>query len=88
MGVKYEYFDELEHQFDLIEVEKYGNYTFEDYYFDSIDNEFYYFNGKQYRKLILLQNRNGSFYVNMMGNDNKRHCVYLNKYKRLYVDEA
>ena len=54
-GVKYEYFDELEHKFDLIEVEEYGNYKFEDYYFDPIDNEFYYFNGKQYRKLFILE---------------------------------
>ena len=29
----------------------------------------------------------GSLYVNMMGNDNKTHRIYLNKFRKLYIEK-
>ena len=82
-GVVYEFVDEISDE--AITVTDYGNHEFDDYYYVEADDSFYYFNGKQYRKLHdnYLKNR-GTVYVNMIDVDNKKVKVCYNKFKRLY----
>ena len=83
MGIQYDFVDELSE--DAIEVTDYGNHEFEDYYYDETVDNFYYFNGKQYKKLHDNRlNNGGTIYVNMIDIKNNKVKVCYNKFKRLY----
>ena len=83
LGVIYEFVDEIDD--GSIEVTNYGKHEFENYYYDETVDEFYYWNGKQYRKLhINTEKRSGSLYVNMMDTNNKKVNIYFSKFKKLY----
>ena len=79
-GVDYEYVNEISDE--SIVVNEYNNHQFNNYYFH--ENIFYFFNGIQYRKLHIIERRNGSLFVNMIDNDGKRVRVMYSKFKRLH----
>ena len=80
-NIQYEYVDDIPD--DAIVVDEYNGHELTDYYF--YDNVFYFFNGVQYRKLhINTEKKSGSLYVIMNDVDNKRVCVFINKFKRQY----
>ena len=83
LGVQYEFVDEIDDE--SIEVTDYGKHQFENYYYDQTVDEFYFWNGKQYRKLHINTNKSsGSLYVNMMDTDNKKVNIYFSQFKKLY----
>ena len=82
-GIDYEFVDEIDDE--SIEVTEYGNHQFEDYFYDETVDEFYYYNGKQFRKLYVnVKKGSGSLFVNMMDKNNKKVNVYFSKFKKLY----
>jgi len=60
-GVEYEFVNEIPNK--AIVVNKYGEHLFEDLYY--YDNVLYFYNGIQFRKLHINQNKCGSLYVNI-----------------------
>ena len=81
-GVEYEYVDEIPD--DSIVVNDYGAHTFEEYYYVPDEDEFYFFNGRQYRRLHINEAPNGSLYVYMLNTNGKQVKVLLSKFKKLY----
>ena len=82
-NVVYEYFDKIDD--NAIEITDYGQHHFEFYYYVEKDDSFYFYNGKQYRKLhVNCDKRNGSYFVNMVDTTNKYRGIRLNKFKKLY----
>ena len=82
-NIKYEYFDKIDD--DAIDISDYGKHEFEFYYYVEKEDSFYFYNGKQYRKLhVNIDKRSGSCFVCMNDINNKRVCVYVNKFKKLY----
>lgn len=79
-GFVYEYVDEIPSE--AIEFTEYGNHQFENYYFH--DNSFYWFNGINYRKLRIIDDKDGNKCVNMKNINNKDIRIYISKFKRLY----
>ena len=83
LGVQYEFVDEIDDE--SIEVTDYGNHQFENYYYDQTVDEFYFWNGKQYRKLHVNEDkRDGGKFVCMLNKKHKRVNIYFSKFKRLY----
>ena len=84
-NIEYEFVDSLPDDL-TIEIEHYGNHNFEFYYFNQEDNNFYFFNGIQYRKLYIKEapNRINLLYVTMISKENKKVNVYINKFKKEY----
>ena len=79
----YEYFDTIDNE--AIEVNEYGKYTFEFYYYSEKDDAFYYYNGINYRKLhINILKKTETAFVYMNDTNNKQRRIYLNKFKKLY----
>lgn len=81
-GIEFKYVDEIND--DSIQVTDYGNHQFEDYYYDEIADQFYFWNGKQYKKLHNNSDERGSLYVTLYDTDNRRVNVFYSKFKRLY----
>lgn len=79
-GVVYEYVDDIPDE--SIKVNDYGKHQFENYYY--YDNIFYFYNGIQYRKLHINEQKNGLKYVNMLDTNNKRVAVCYSKFKKIY----
>lgn len=79
-GVVYEFVDDIPDE--SIKVNDYGKYQFDDYYY--CDNIFYFYNGIQYRKLHINEQKKGSKYVNMIDTNNKRVRVCYSKFKKIY----
>ena len=79
-GIQYEFVDNIPD--DAITVVEYGEHTFTDYYF--INDIFYFYNGINYRKLHVNENKNGIKSVRMIDDDNKNVSVYYSKFKKLY----
>lgn len=79
-GVVYEFVDDIPDE--SIKLNDYGKYQFDDYYY--FDNMFYFYNGVQYRKLHINEEKNGPKYVNMRDTNNKRVRVYYSKFKKIY----
>ena len=79
-GVEYEYVDEI--PVESIIVNYYNEHEFEHYYY--FDNAFYFYNGAQYRKLHMMENRQHSLYVCMRDVNYKRVNVFLAKFKMMY----
>ncbi|KAA6363746.1 MAG: hypothetical protein EZS28_040725 [Streblomastix strix] len=78
-GVQYEYVDELSD--DAIEITDYGDYKFEFYYYDN--NDFWFYNGVQYRKLHMIDN-GWSYHVKVTDINDKITKIAVNKFKKLY----
>ena len=79
-GVNYEYVDDIPD--DAIVVDSYGVHKFENYYYH--DNVFYFYNGIQYRKLHIIEYKNGSKCVHMTDSNGENIGVYYNKFKKQY----
>ncbi|KAA6388685.1 MAG: hypothetical protein EZS28_015791 [Streblomastix strix] len=80
---EYTYVDSISDE--AIVVNDYGRHRFEFYYYDPIDDEFYYFNGRQYRQLHVNEMKlTGALYVQMMDATNRKRSIYINKFKKLY----
>ena len=79
----FEYYDEIpvEDKDEIIEVDHYGDHEFEYLYY--ADNNFYHFNGIQYRKLNIYSSR-GSKIVKFTDKNGVRATIYINKFKELY----
>ena len=81
-GHEYEYVDEIPN--DSIVVNDYGAHTFENYYYVLDEDCFYYYNGRQYRRLRINEERNGTFHLYVLDTNGKQVKIYLSKFKRLY----
>ena len=81
-GVEYNYVDEIDDK--SIVINDYGKHLFEDYYYDTTADKFYFFNGMQYRELHINKLKNGSKFVYMYSTENKRVSVCYSKFKKLY----
>ena len=84
MGKKYtfiEYGDEPE---DLIEVDKYGNHIFENYYYSPEQNKFFFDTGVNFRELPILMNKKGLAFVMVTNVNKKQTMICFNKFKRMY----
>ena len=79
-GYACEYVDEIPDE--SIVVNDYNNHTFENYYFHN--DIFYFYNGIQYRKLHINEEKKGSLYVYMVDTKGKRVHVCYSKFKKLY----
>lgn len=79
-GIIYEYVDNISD--DAIKVTDYGEHELEDYFY--YDNIFYFYNGLQYRKLHINENKDGYKFVEMKDINNKRVCVCYLQFKKLY----
>ncbi|KAK8837129.1 hypothetical protein M9Y10_037184 [Tritrichomonas musculus] len=77
-GVVYEYVDTIPD--DSMKVDTYGKHTFDDYYF--YDNIFYFYNGINYRKLHINENKCGNKYVSLISEEGNRVSVMYSKFKR------
>ena len=80
LGNIYEYVDDIPD--DAIVVDSYGVHKFENYYYH--DNVFYFYNGIQYRKLHIIEYKNGSKCVHMTDSNGENIGVYYNKFKKQY----
>ena len=82
LGSIYEFVDEIPE--DAIVVDTYGNHEFEDYYYVESDDSFYFYNGVQYRKLKIVEDKDGCKCINVKSVKNKYVRIYYSKFKRLY----
>ncbi|KAA6354836.1 MAG: hypothetical protein EZS28_049637 [Streblomastix strix] len=74
-----EYLDEIDDE--AIVVEEYNGYYFENLYYH--DNNFYFYNGVQYRKLYLSKQKCGTLYVSTRDIDRKTRNIALNRFKKI-----
>lgn len=85
-GVVYEFVDDIPD--DSIKVTHYNSHEFEDYYYyhddETNEDNFYWFNGKQYRILHINESKRGYLSVIMRDIENKRIQVCLSKFKKMY----
>ena len=79
-GIKYEYVDKISDEATVIE--EYGKHHFENYYYH--DNVFYFYNGTDYRKLHINENKGKNKFVNLNDTDKNRVQVVLSKFKEIY----
>ncbi|KAK8838146.1 hypothetical protein M9Y10_035562 [Tritrichomonas musculus] len=79
-GVHYEYVNDIPE--DSIKVVGYNSHTFEDYFY--YDNNFYYYNGINYRKLHVNETKYGKLHVHMNNIENKKVKIYLATFKKMY----
>ena len=80
-GVRYDFFDDISE--DSIIVDEYNNRQFENYYYSN--NIFYFFNGIQYRRLKICEDKRfGALFVNAIDIENKPCHVYYAKFKKQY----
>ena len=83
--INYEFIDYEETPDDLVEVRDYGVHEFEDYYYSPENNLFYFDTGINLRKLhINFDKRNGSAFVCVRSNENKKVQIRFTKFKKLY----
>ena len=67
---------------DIMIVDEYNEYEFEDYYYNMNNNRFFMDTGVNYKELHTNYDRDGYAFVNMRDTDNKYVAVYYNKFKR------
>ena len=79
-GIKYEFVNSIPNE--AIKIEEYGKHLFDDYYFHN--NVFYFYNGINYRKLHINEDKNGYKFVNLIDTDGKKACLMISKFKKLY----
>lgn len=82
-GINYNFIDELTDE--AIVVNDYGNHEFEFLYYDPVYDNFYYFNGKQYRELHINEmKQTGALYVKINDTNDKPVKIMINRFKKLY----
>ena len=81
-GVVYEYVDDISDE--AVVVRDYGQHLFEDYFYVPEEDEFYFYNGVQYRRLHKNEVRKGALVVRMLSTEGRGVSVYISKFKRLY----
>lgn len=82
-GVEYTFVDDIDA--DSIMIDDYGRHHFENYYFDTTVDKFYYDNGIQYRELHINEDKRfGAKFVNMISTEGKTVSVFYAKFKKLY----
>ena len=81
-GINYVFVDDIDE--DSIMIDDYGKHHFEEYYYDTKVDKFYFFTGEQYRELHVNEKKDGSKFVQMKSTANKSICVYVSKFKKLY----
>ena len=74
----YEYVDEIND--DAMVVSRYGKHELENYYFHN--DIFYFYNGINYRKLRVLENKTGVKYVYVTPKNHKSIPILYTKFKR------
>jgi hypothetical protein len=79
-GIEYTFVDEI--PTEAIHVSEYSGHEFTDLYF--YNNEFYYFNGIQYRILHINERKNNLISVCIKDNDHYFVAIYYSKFKREY----
>jgi hypothetical protein len=67
---------------NAIHVTKYGGHEFNNLYY--YENEFFYFNGIQYRKLFITEMLNGELAVHITNVNHQSIGIYYTKFKREY----
>ena len=84
-GVDYEYIDyeDLDDD-DLVQVNDYGKYSFEDYYYSSDNNRFYFDTGVNLRVLHINFEKNGSAFVYARNTEGKNTKIMFTKFKKIY----
>ena len=81
-NIKYEYFDKIDD--DAIAIIRYGKYRFKNYYYVSKEDNFYFYNNYQYRKLYkIIDKRDKIEYINLFDLNNKSRSIFINKFKKL-----
>mgnify|MGYP001032007055 CR=1 FL=1 len=84
MNIVYQYFDKLPP--NAISIKKYGNHTFENYFYSN--GEFYFFNGEKYRKLEKLQRSKRKAFFVWANDKNGRYVqIFVNKFERDYINK-
>ena len=81
-GVNYTFVDDIDE--DSIVITDYGKHEFDEYYYDRTVDKFYFWNGIKYRELHIIEDKNGSKYVQMKSKEGKTIKVCYAKFKRLY----
>ena len=79
---EYNYVDKISN--NSFEITEYGNHQFEHYYYDVDVDKFYYYNGVQFRELLVCIQPNQGFFVRVIDTNNKQVRIALNKFKKLY----
>ena len=79
---QYNYVDRLSD--DSFEITTYGNYQFEDLYYDVETDKFYYYNGLEFRELIQLKKPNRGYFVRAFDINHIQVRISINTFKRLY----
>ena len=79
-GIHYDFVNELPN--DAIKVTHYNEHLFDDLYY--FNDNFYYFNGYDYRVLRKNMIRYDNYYVYHNDIYNKPVCIYIDTFKRLY----
>ena len=83
-GGECEFIDYEETPDDLVQVNDYGVHEFEDYYYSSENNLFYFDTGVNLRILHVNFTKYGSAYVNMMNKENEKVKIFFTKFKKIY----
>ena len=80
--ITYEYIDDISD--DAVVVRDYGQHSFEDYFYVPDEDKFYFYNGSQYRRMYVNEDRNGLLFVCMRNTEGRSIRIYLSKFKKLY----
>ena len=83
--ITYDFFDyDKFNNEDMMKVDKYNEYEFEDYYYNTKLNRFFMDTGVNYKELHTNITKNGLAFVYMVDIANNRVKVYYNKFKKMY----
>lgn len=77
----YNYVDELSE--NSFQIEEYGKYRLDKYFYDVEVDKFYLFNNNQYKELKVCIHPTGSL-VNVQDINGNKFCIKINKFKRIY----
>lgn len=83
-GHRFKYIEYEDTPEDIIIVDSYGGYEFENYYYSEETNRFYFDTGVNLKELIICYRYNGDAIVNMFDINKKQRVVVFTKFKRLY----
>ena len=78
---KFNFVDKLSD--NSFEITTYGDHQFEDYYYDTETDKFYYYTGIEFRELQILKKPNMGYFVNARDTNHKQVRIALNTFKRL-----
>jgi hypothetical protein len=79
-GVEYTFVDEISPE--AIRVTHYNDHEFDDLYY--YNDQFFYFNGIQYRVLHIIERANGNLHVNIMDTQHRFVSICYSVFKRMY----